>query len=218
MKIGEFYGRPHTPAIIDVQEEPEHRLRMLESLYEEVHCHYSLACGKLETQLNNADKDDTKLQSTYQQCIDLQLQLNFVYHSITRLQYHRVQSYRAQNELGYDQMRVLCTCLVETLVSLMAISPDEKGFLAKTNIPAQPQTLCSSLTRELCEVLFRNLCIRGNPVLRVRVAALLLHTCGNQSWWGNFLAQVLQQFFSSSQHMIFPQERYRHHLNCLIYF
>jgi len=220
MEIGEFYGRPHTPAIIG-HEEPDHRLQMLESLYEEVHCHYSLACGKLETQLHNPDKDDTKLQSIYQQCIELQLQLNFVYHSITRLQYHRAQNYRAQNEQGYDHMRVLCTCLVETLVGLTAISKDDKALLAKTKIPVDPQVISCSLTStfDLCEILFRNMCIRGNPVLRVRGAALLLHTCGSQPWWGNFLAQVLQNFFSSSQHMVFPQERYiLSHINYFFFF
>lgn len=207
MKIGEFYGRPHSPSIMNVQEEPEHRLNVLESLYEEVHCHYSLACGKLESFLDNPS-DETKLETIYQQCIDLQLQLNFVYHSIVRLQYHQVQSHRVQNEQGYDHMRVLCTCLVETLVGIMAISQDDKGFLVKTNIPVEPQVICAGFTRDLCEVFFRNLCVHGNPVLRVRVAALLLHTCGKQPWWGNFLAQVLYQFFSSSQHMVFPQERY----------
>ncbi|KAK3718781.1 hypothetical protein QZH41_014030 [Actinostola sp. cb2023] len=205
MKIGEFYGRPHTPSIMDIHEGPEHRLHMLESLYEEVHCHYSLACGKLESLLENTS-DENKLETIYQQCIDLQLQLNFVHHSISRLQAH--QPYKTQNEAGYDQMRVLCTCLAETVVGLMAISPDEKGFLAKTNVPVEPQIInCSLLTWDLCDVLFRNLCIHGNPVLRVRVAALLLHTSGTQPWWGNFLAQVLQQFFSSSQHMVFPKER-----------
>jgi hypothetical protein len=207
MKIGEFYGRPHTPRTIDTLEESyEHRLRALDNMYEEVHCHYSLACSKLETLLENSN-DKTKVQKIYEQCIDLQLQLNFVHQAIKRVQIHQVQSYRSHNEAGYDQMRVLCTCLAETLVALAAVSPDEKGFLAKASIPTELQIKTSSLPRDLCEVLFRNLFIHGNPVLRMRVAALLLHTSCTKPWWGSFLADVLKQFFSSSQQTVFPQER-----------
>lgn len=207
MKIGEFYGRPHASTTIEALEETfDHRLRVLENMYEEVHCHYSLACSKLESLLDSSN-DKSKIQSVYNKCIDLQLQLNFVHQAIKRVQNQQVQTQGSHIEAGYDQMRVLCTCLAETLVALAAISPEDRGFLAKATSPTELQIRTSSLPRDLCEVLFKNIFIHGNPVLRVRVAALLLHTSSAKPWWGSFLADVLKQFFSSSQQTVFPQER-----------
>ncbi|XP_048586023.1 baculoviral IAP repeat-containing protein 6 isoform X2 [Nematostella vectensis] len=203
MKIGEFYGRPVTPRQSDVLGEPKgQRLELLSNLYEEVYCHYSLACHHLTTLLQDV-VEPTKVQKVYQQCRNLQLQLNFIQKAVDRV---RGTTPRDDTD-SFDKLRVICTHLADTLVALTAIRPPDKGFLVTTTPPNINYQRLPVLLPEVCEVLFRNLCIHANPTLRLRVAALLLHASGEQSWWGSFIAKIMMEFFSTSQQSVFPQEK-----------
>lgn len=45
------------------------------------------------------------------------------------------------------------------------------------------------------------------PHLQLYAVAFLARMAGQQSWWGNFLAQTLINFYSASSTHIFPQDR-----------
>lgn len=90
----------------------------------------------------------------------------------------------------------------------MGIGPSLEGYLAKPKLTLEWQPSLSQVTPTMCENLFRNLCVHGSPRKRERVGALLLNACGSKPWWGEFLSNVLKEFFSSTQKCTFPQERY----------
>lgn len=235
MRIGEFYGHPlcgqssvdATTQFLDVSYRDRQCLPILHNLLEDIHCHYNLTCTQLRNLLQFAEEqsatagapgrgvlipseEEKKVNKAYNECMNLQHQLNLVERCISRL----TSNTEAKNDTDsldnakYDHLQVICNCLVDTLVALMGVGPSLGGYLAKPKLTIEWQSCLSQVTPVMCENLFRNLCVHGSPQNRERVGALLLNACGNRPWWGEFLSSVLKEFFSSSQKGTFPHERY----------
>lgn len=233
MKVGEFYGHPlcrqtsisGESQLLPTSCQDQQCLPILLNLLEDIHCHYNLACTQLRTLLQSSEprtprpdgsgagasltEEDKKVEKAYNQCLNLQHQLNLVERSITRLT-SNTESNRtipSLDEAKYDHLQVICNCLIDTVVALMGVGPSLEGYLAKPKLTLEWQPSLSQVTPTMCESLFRNLCVHGSPQKRERVGALLLNACGSKPWWGEFLSNVLKEFFSSSQKCTFPQER-----------
>lgn len=234
MKVGEFYGHPlcgQTTVGGETQllaggSHDQQCLPILHNLLEDIHCHYNLACTQLRILLQSSEprtprpdgsgkgasltEEDKKVQKAYNQCVNLQHQLNLVEQSINRLTSNSDNSgaISSLDKAKYDHLQVICNCLIDTVVALMGVGPSLEGYLAKPKLTLEWQPWLSQVTPTMCENLFRNLCVHGSPQKRERVGALLLNACGSKPWWGEFLSNVLKEFFSSNQKCTFPQERY----------
>ncbi|XP_022103700.1 LOW QUALITY PROTEIN: baculoviral IAP repeat-containing protein 6-like [Acanthaster planci] len=201
----------------------EQFLTMALAVQEDIHCRYSLACSRLRRLLQAADmsplthapfppqvreerrESSREVRQSYEECIQLQTQLNAVQRTITRLQHdEEVGAERQKPDLGspvaikeasVDQLRLLSEYLLDTLLSLTNTG---------TTLPVSLQKM---LQETACKALFKNLCVMGTPSLRLRTGTLLVRVCSSQPWWGEFLASSLQEFFSSEQTAVFPQDR-----------
>ncbi|XP_064622207.1 baculoviral IAP repeat-containing protein 6-like isoform X2 [Lineus longissimus] len=203
------------------------QLGMLLALQEDIQCRYSLARHRLENLLSGLDQCpanssyyqssfkkgtsdlDQKVIQAYNDCIQLQHQLNLARSAVDRLQ--RSLGIQTQNMDGQsnnacavlkqtstDKLRVLSEFLLETLLSMTNPSP---------SIPALPSCLYMAFDPTMCEALFRNLCIHGNRRVQVMAGVLLVRICGSQTWWGDFLGTALRELFSSHQTQVIAQDR-----------
>lgn len=140
------------------------------------------------------------------------MQLNLAKHATTRLQkvlgiysYPSASFDLSQGNLqlvlrqtSVDKLRVLIEFLLDTLLSMTNSCP---------TIPQMPVSLYTTLTPTCAEMLFRNLCIHGTKKMQTHTGVILVRVCGTQSWWGEFLGNILQEFFTAEQLTIFPQDR-----------
>ncbi|XP_066281905.1 baculoviral IAP repeat-containing protein 6-like isoform X5 [Branchiostoma lanceolatum] len=205
----------------------EQHLQLLVALQEDIQCRYSLACNRLDSLLSSLDlpqttwglaslkrgtpetkEEDVKVQQAYNDCIQLQLQSNLVHHAIARIMrasaglptYHIPASSNLSQQLrisSTDKLRVLSESLLDILISL-STSP---------SLPDTDSAIVDFFQPDVCERLFKHLCVHGSPTLRQKAGGLLLRLCGAQGWWGDFLARGLQELFNSEQNVLFPQDR-----------
>ncbi|XP_019627384.1 PREDICTED: LOW QUALITY PROTEIN: baculoviral IAP repeat-containing protein 6-like [Branchiostoma belcheri] len=205
----------------------EQHLQLLVALQEDIQCRYSLACNRLDSLLNSLDlpqttwglaslkrgtpetkEEDVKVQQAYNDCIQLQLQSNLVHHAIARIMrasaglptYHIPAASNLSQQLrvsSTDKLRVLSESLLDILISL-STSP---------SLPDTDSAIVDFFQPDVCERLFKHLCVHGSPTLRQKAGGLLLRLCGAQGWWGDFLARGLQELFNSEQNVLFPQDR-----------
>lgn len=234
VKIGEFYGHPLCSQttmnvetqLLDAGYHDQQCLPILHSLLEDIHCHYNLTCTQLRKVLKSAEprnsmmdtpgkgasltEEERKVHKAYNECMNLQHQLNLVERSISRLTATAecCSAVTSLDTAKYDHLQVICNCLIDTMVTLMGVGPSLDGYLAKPKLSLEWQPWLSQVTPVMCENLFRNLCVHGSPQKRQRVGAILLNACGSRPWWGEFLSSVLKEFFSSNQKCSFPHERY----------
>ncbi len=126
---------------------------------------YNLACHRLETLLQNIDlpplnsannaqyflrkpdkavEEDSRVFSAYQDCIQLQLQLNLAHHAVQRLRVslgatrkHLPESYDprelVQNS-STEQLRTIIRYLLDTLLSLLHCCNGEGGSRSQLHI------------------------------------------------------------------------------------
>ncbi|XP_077994932.1 dual E2 ubiquitin-conjugating enzyme/E3 ubiquitin-protein ligase BIRC6-like isoform X2 [Glandiceps talaboti] len=204
----------------------DHHLGSLISLQEDLQCRYSLACNRLTTLLNGIDlpqsvgtsaqffvrknseksEEDNKIHQAYQECMQLQLQLNLAHRAISRVKSacgtvpSKIVQTQSQSALlkqtSTDQLRVIAEYLLDTLLSI-----------CNSSLKSIPSTLFRVFDLPVCEALFKHLCVSGTPKTRIRCGALLVKMCGVQPWWGEFLANALQEYFNSEQTIVFPQDR-----------
>ncbi|KAG9344610.1 hypothetical protein JZ751_011282 [Albula glossodonta] len=218
------------------QPDVDQHLAMMVALQEDIQCRYNLACHRLETLLQNIDlpplnsannaqyflrkpdkavEEDTRVFSAYQDCIQLQLQLNLAHHAVQRLRVSLGASRKLLPE-AYDpkeliqnssteQLRTIIRYLLDTLLSL----------LHSSNGHSVPSVLQSTFHAQACEELFKHLCISGTPKIRLHAGLLLVQLCGAERWWGQFLSNVLQELYNSEQLLIFPQDRVFMLLSCI---
>ncbi|XP_041105893.1 baculoviral IAP repeat-containing protein 6-like isoform X2 [Polyodon spathula] len=218
------------------QPEVEQHLAMMVALQEDIQCRYNLACHRLETLLQNIDlpplnsannaqyflrkpdkavEEDTRVFSAYQDCIQLQLQLNLAHHAVQRLRVSLGANRKVlpdafdpkeliQNS-STEQLRTVIRYLLDTLLSL----------LHSSNGHSVPSVLQSTFHAQACEELFKHLCISGTPKIRLHAGLLLVQLCGGERWWGQFLSNVLQELYNSEQLLIFPQDRVFMLLSCI---
>ncbi|KAM8852773.1 dual E2 ubiquitin-conjugating enzyme/E3 ubiquitin-protein ligase BIRC6 isoform 1-T1 [Synchiropus picturatus] len=220
------------------QPDVEQHLTMMVALQEDIQCRYNLACHRLETLLQNIDlpplnsannaqyflrkpdkvvEEDQRVFSAYQDCIQLQLQLNLAHHAVQRL---RVSLGASRTSLSTarssdspelvhnsstEQLRTIIRYLLDTLLSL----------LHSSNGHSVPSVLQSTFHAQACEELFKHLCISGTPKIRLHAGLLLVQLCGGERWWGQFLSNVLQELYNSEQLLIFPQDRVFMLLSCI---
>ncbi|CAB1312602.1 unnamed protein product, partial [Coregonus sp. 'balchen'] len=196
------------------QPDVDQHLAMMVALQEDIQCRYNLACHRLETLLQNIDlpplnsannaqyflrkpdkavEEDSRVFSAYQDCIQLQLQLNLAHHAVQRLRVSLGAGRKVLPE-PYDpreliqnssteQLRTIIRYLLDTLLSL----------LHSNNGHAVPSVLQSTFHAQACEELFKHLCISGTPKIRLHAGLLLVQLCGGERWWGQFLSNVLQE-------------------------
>ncbi|KAJ8248503.1 hypothetical protein GJAV_G00242730 [Gymnothorax javanicus] len=218
------------------QPDVDQHLAMMVALQEDIQCRYNLACHRLETLLQNIDlpplnsannaqyflrkpdkavEEDTRVFSAYQDCIQLQLQLNLAHHAVQRLRVSLGASRKLLPD-AYDpkeliqnssteQLRTIIRYLLDTLLSL----------LHSSNGHSVPSVLQSTFHAQACEELFKHLCISGTPKIRLHAGLLLVQLCGGERWWGQFLSNVLQELYNSEQLLIFPQDRVFMLLSCI---
>ncbi|KAL6101444.1 birc6 [Pungitius sinensis] len=220
------------------QPDVDQHLTMMVALQEDIQCRYNLACHRLETLLQNIDlpplnsannaqyflrkpdkvvEEDQRVFSAYQDCIQLQLQLNLAHHAVQRLRVSLGASRKSLptvaapevQELVHnsstEQLRTIIRYLLDTLLSL----------LHSNNGHSVPSVLQSTFHAQACEELFKHLCISGTPKIRLHAGLLLVQLCGGERWWGQFLSNVLQELYNSEQLLIFPQDRVFMLLSCI---
>uniref|UniRef100_A0A3P9CRY8 Dual E2 ubiquitin-conjugating enzyme/E3 ubiquitin-protein ligase BIRC6 n=1 Tax=Maylandia zebra TaxID=106582 RepID=A0A3P9CRY8_9CICH len=220
------------------QPDVDQHLTMMVALQEDIQCRYNLACHRLETLLQNIDlpplnsannaqyflrkpdkvvEEDQRVFSAYQDCIQLQLQLNLAHHAVQRLRVSLGTSRKSLSAAGApeakelvhnsstEQLRTIIRYLLDTLLSL----------LHSNNGHSVPSVLQSTFHAKACEELFKHLCISGTPKIRLHAGLLLVQLCGGERWWGQFLSNVLQELYNSEQLLIFPQDRVFMLLSCI---
>ncbi|XP_059157271.1 baculoviral IAP repeat-containing protein 6-like isoform X2 [Physella acuta] len=205
------------------------QLALFLSLLEDLQCRFNLAKTRLETHLKvissaqflsshihyhlkrsssgKLSEEDAQIIQTYNECLQLQLQLNLAQRAIHRLQTSLGISTDAIDETvdtsvllaqaTTDKLRVILENLLDTLLT------------STVGIPAipQPSTLYTALTPDHAQALFQHLCLHGTQRIQVSAGLLLVRVCGTQPWWGQFLGNMLQEFFHSQYSQIFPQDR-----------
>ncbi|XP_055907013.1 baculoviral IAP repeat-containing protein 6 isoform X1 [Eupeodes corollae] len=218
------YGDPllqymkHPPSNIQTQ------IKALKSLYEDVHCRYSLSSCKLMEMLapvlncelsnvahmqafiNKQREDDgtldsSKIVATYEECILLQHQINVIKNVILRLESsletNSVKEPKNVLQLASrDKLRVLSQGLVEVLLHFSI----EYGL--KNILP-----LHSLFSIDVANTLFNTLVVSGDAHIQLATCSLLVRMCCFRSWWGDFLADIFCNLFSSQNSKIFPQDR-----------
>ncbi|KAM6407256.1 dual E2 ubiquitin-conjugating enzyme/E3 ubiquitin-protein ligase BIRC6 isoform 4-T4 [Pluvialis apricaria] len=218
------------------QPEIDQHLAMMVALQEDIQCRYNLACHRLEILLQSIDlpplnsannaqyflrkpdkavEEDSRVFSAYQDCIQLQLQLNLAHHAVQRLKVALGASRKTMKEQSdpkeliqmssTEQLRTIIRYLLDTLLSL----------LHSSNGHSVPVVLQSTFHAQACEELFKHLCISGTPKIRLHTGLLLVQLCGGERWWGQFLSNVLQELYNSEQLLIFPQDRVFMLLSCI---
>ncbi|XP_068795505.1 baculoviral IAP repeat-containing protein 6 isoform X14 [Struthio camelus] len=218
------------------QPEIDQHLAMMVALQEDIQCRYNLACHRLEILLQSIDlpplnsannaqyflrkpdkavEEDSRVFSAYQDCIQLQLQLNLAHHAVQRLKVALGASRKTLKEQSEpkeliqmsstEQLRTIIRYLLDTLLSL----------LHSSNGHSVPVVLQSTFHAQACEELFKHLCISGTPKIRLHTGLLLVQLCGGERWWGQFLSNVLQELYNSEQLLIFPQDRVFMLLSCI---
>uniref|UniRef100_A0A8C8S4L7 Dual E2 ubiquitin-conjugating enzyme/E3 ubiquitin-protein ligase BIRC6 n=1 Tax=Pelusios castaneus TaxID=367368 RepID=A0A8C8S4L7_9SAUR len=218
------------------QPEIDQHLTMMIALQEDIQCRYNLACHRLEILLQSIDlpplnsannaqyflrkpdkavEEDSRVFSAYQDCIQLQLQLNLAHHAVQRLKVALGASRKTLKEQpdpkeliqmsSTEQLRTIIRYLLDTLLSL----------LHSSNGHSVPVVLQSTFHAQACEELFKHLCISGTPKIRLHTGLLLVQLCGGERWWGQFLSNVLQELYNSEQLLIFPQDRVFVLLSCI---
>ncbi|KAJ8014186.1 hypothetical protein DPEC_G00037640 [Dallia pectoralis] len=218
------------------QPDVDQHLSMMVALQEDIQCRYNLACHRLETLLQNIDlpplnsannaqyflrkpdkavEEDSRVFSAYQDCIQLQLQLNLAHHAVQRLRVSlgagrkvlpdTYDTWELIQNSSTEQLRTIIRYLLDTLLSL----------LHSNNGHSVPSVLQSTFHAQACEELFKHLCISGTPKIRLHAGLLLVQLCGAERWWGQFLSNVLQELYNSEQLLVFPQDRVFMLLSCI---
>ena len=210
----------------------QQQLAMYVALLEDIQCRYSLAATRLHTLLADMEQPqsnsshthyylkrgpgagqngaDLAIQQAYSDCIQLQLQMNIAQKAIERLQHATTSlGHWEPNEepdadtllkqASVDKLRVLCELLLDCLLSMTYTNVGNVGL---------PVSLLSAFPPQACEALFRHLCVSGGTrKIQLSGGLLLLRLCANHGWWGDFLGNMLHEYFSLEQPLVFPQDR-----------
>uniref|UniRef100_A0A2C9JJC5 Dual E2 ubiquitin-conjugating enzyme/E3 ubiquitin-protein ligase BIRC6 n=1 Tax=Biomphalaria glabrata TaxID=6526 RepID=A0A2C9JJC5_BIOGL len=206
------------------------QLALFLSLLEDLQCRFNLAKTRLESLLsavgssqfasshveyylkrNNSGKlgeEDYPILQAYNECLQLQLQLNLAQRAIRRLQTSLAISVETLDESAStatllaqattDKLRVILENLLNTLLTSTVANPA---------IPHPPTTLYSALSPDQAQTLFQTLCINGTQRIQVSAGLLLVRVCGTQPWWGQFLGNMLQEFFHAQYPQVSPLDR-----------
>ncbi|XP_067616443.1 baculoviral IAP repeat-containing protein 6 isoform X2 [Eurosta solidaginis] len=243
--IGSFYGHAvvlehdgYGDTLVLFMKQPSQniqaQIKALTSLYEDVHCRYSLASCKLielltpilNCEMSNVAHmqafihkqreedanvmDNSKVVTIYEECVLLQHQINIIRNVIGRLEnslptVHNslvaasLTNMNLKNILqlaSRDKLRVLGQSLVEILLHFSI----EYGI--KNILPVH-----QLFTMDVANTLFNSFVVYGDAHIQLATCSLLVRMCCFQSWWGDFLADIFCNLFSSQNSKIFPQDR-----------
>ncbi|GFS25394.1 baculoviral IAP repeat-containing protein 6, partial [Elysia marginata] len=206
------------------------QLALFLSLLEDLQCRFNLARTRLESLLNvigNAQflsshvqyhlkrntsgklsEEDAQIIQAYNECLQLQVQLNLAQHAIRRLQTslgmnvdvidESVSLDHLLDQTSTDKLRLILESLLDTLLTSTVGSPA---------IPQPPTALYTALTPQAAQTVFQHLCIHSPQRVQVCAGLLLVRVCGTQPWWGHFLGNIMQEFFHAHFSQVFPQDR-----------
>lgn len=216
----EGYADPVMKYINNPKSNTAVQLKVLNALFEDVHCRYCLSSSKLQEYLqpflNNEtsnmahmqaflnktrDLDESnqgylKIMATYEECIYFQYQLNLIKRVIDRIE--SINSPRTRKtvvavpDLSTDKLRVLSECLIEVLLHCVA---------------SYTEDLSTLMNKDICNLLFDTIIAIGDTHTQLAMCSLLVRVCGFQSWWGQFIASIFNRLFSVKNTQIFPQDR-----------
>lgn len=225
--LGEYFGYPimsktgSNEVSAEVGDAAAREMYM-NQMYDDLFCEYGIACSRLESLLNSVEpgvfsswesgsrSDVAIVNQAYQTCMNLKLRLNFLNRSLLRMTSWRVGSCQLNKKniqesmdtvlsfAPYGKLKVISDSLVHVLVSLFGVEVPIDGAMIKWT---------HDLTLETCKSLFTTFCVKGSSSSRARVGAVILRTCGEKKWWGEFLAWVMETFFCQEQKLMFSQER-----------
>ena len=203
------------------------QMRVYVTLQDDIQCRYSLACNRLESLLALVEQpregaththylllkkkadEDARITQAYNECVALRQQLNVAQQAIARLQAALVTPVtssshkdgsdvpRLQNA-STDRLRVLCELLLDSLINLT---------LPTSTVAVPSQSVFGCVNAVMCEDIFRFLCVHGSKRMLIIAGLFIVRTCADQPWWGRFLGNMLQTYFSSEQPHIFPQDK-----------
>ncbi|KAL3288526.1 hypothetical protein HHI36_002967 [Cryptolaemus montrouzieri] len=185
----------------------------LSKLFEDISCRYSISCSKLKEALqgfivadvknashllsymnimkeknSNVSLEHNKVFQAYREAITYQRQLNTVRHIMNRIEgnVHMSEPVKDLANVCTDKLRTIAEGLLEILLSV--------DYLNEIDV-------------DICQELFKGLCVSQTPRLQFLAAIYLKNTAGKRDYWGNFLADTLSQMFSTSYIQTFPQDR-----------
>lgn len=203
------------------------QLKVLNALFEDVHCRYCLSSSKLSEYLQpflnnetsnmshmqaflnkNRELDESnqgyaKIYATYEECIYFQYQLNLIKRVIDRIE---LISNPIPLKIETESVATLCTdklrVLSESLIEILLHCIISNGSNAMNDA-----TLTSLMNQNVCSLLFETIIISGDTHTQLATCSLLVRLCGAQPWWGDFMASNFNKLFSSKNTQIFPQDR-----------
>ncbi|XP_059612083.1 baculoviral IAP repeat-containing protein 6 [Phlebotomus argentipes] len=204
------------------------QLKILHSLFEDVHCRYSLASSKLVELLDplltsdasnmshmqaylyqKKDCDDSladhsKIINIYDDCISFQHQLNVIKNVITRLEGAMEENVVDPREAPRLAMSDICTdklrVLSECLIEALLHFVVEFGTINSSAISV-------AFNQQACETIFNNIVISSDTHMQLATCSFLVKMCCFEPWWGDFIANIFTVWYSSQNSRIFPQDR-----------
>ncbi|GAB0094178.1 Baculoviral IAP repeat-containing protein 6 [Sergentomyia squamirostris] len=204
------------------------QLKVLHSLFEDVHCRYSLASSKLMELLDpllSSDSsnmshmqaylyrvkecddslaDHTKIINIYDDCISFQHQLNVIRNVIARLEGALEENPIHPKDAPRMTMSEVCTdklrVLQECLIEALLHFVIEFGTL-------NANAMAVAFNQNACEIIFNNIVIASDTHMQLATCSFLVKMCCFEPWWGDFIANIFTVWYSSQNSKIFPQDR-----------
>uniref|UniRef100_A0A336MXH4 CSON002646 protein n=1 Tax=Culicoides sonorensis TaxID=179676 RepID=A0A336MXH4_CULSO len=204
------------------------QLKVLNALFEDVHCRYCLSSSKLSEYLQpflnnetsnmshmqaflnkNKESDEsnqgyTKIYATYEECIYFQYQLNLIKRVIDRIE--SISPNPIPMQIEHESVQTLCTdklrVLSESLIEILLHCIISNGSNAMNDA-----TLTALMNQNVCSLLFETIIVSGDTHTQLATCSLLVRLCGAQPWWGDFIASNFNKLYSSKNTQIFPQDR-----------
>lgn len=171
-------------------------------------------------QFNFNENNDlsSRIKTVYKECLDYQFQLNLNSQLIKRMRNGTIGTDRAKlmaemermpnldnlvSQMSQDKLRVSNGLLIKTLLCLTYQMQPEKQPLPLSLITMP--LVSKQLDLEKACQLFRDLCVYGN--FEKECSWLLLRTCYNEAWWGEFISACLKKFFVCKVKEVTPLSR-----------
>ncbi|XP_055678936.1 baculoviral IAP repeat-containing protein 6 isoform X3 [Lutzomyia longipalpis] len=204
------------------------QLKILHSLFEDVHCRYSLASSKLMELLDpllssdasnmshmqaylyrmkesdDSLADHSKIINIYDDCISFQHQLNVIKNVIARLEGALEENPTNPRDAPRLTMGDICTdklrVLSECLIEALLHFVVEFGTL-------NTSAMAVAFNQNACETIFNNLVICSDTHMQLATCSFLVKMCCFEPWWGDFIANIFTVWYSSQNSKIFPQDR-----------
>lgn len=101
------------------------------------------------------------------------------------------------SQLPLKKLLKLTGCLVDSILIIL-----EQNALSASSLVSEP-----TISQDVFRSLFLAHCVHGMRTMHAKTCAVLIHLCGGQSWWGQALAGLFKELFSSNQSQLFNKER-----------